>query len=143
MAKQDDYVRYTIRVPAGLYARLQDAAGEKSVNAEIVERLDRSFRTLPVELGLEFVQAIENAPPSKLKELQEGIADLLDFHFPNAVIELRPEELWEMQMAMVRELPEEYRPAFLDKALELSRLLAKDPTWEPPTQEDRATDEQD
>lgn len=43
MAKQDDYVRYTIRVPADLYAQLQSAAGEKSVNAEIVARLERSF----------------------------------------------------------------------------------------------------
>ena len=38
MAKQDDYVRYTIRVPSDLYARLQEAAGEKSVNAEIITR---------------------------------------------------------------------------------------------------------
>lgn len=43
MAKQDDYVRYTIRVPAGLYAAVQEAAGEKSVNAEIVDRLQKSF----------------------------------------------------------------------------------------------------
>lgn len=40
MAKQDDYVRYTIRVPAALYARLQSAAGESSVNAEIVSQLE-------------------------------------------------------------------------------------------------------
>lgn len=43
MAKQDEYVRYTIRVPAELYDRLKDAAGEKSVNAEIVARLEDSF----------------------------------------------------------------------------------------------------
>jgi hypothetical protein len=43
MAKQDEYVRYTIRVPEALYRRLQDAAGHKSVNAEIVARLERMF----------------------------------------------------------------------------------------------------
>ena len=43
MAKQDDYVRYTIRVPSVLYGKLQEAAGEKSVNAEIVTRLESSF----------------------------------------------------------------------------------------------------
>lgn len=43
MAKQQDYVRYTIRLPAELYGRIQAAAGEKSVNAEIAERLARSF----------------------------------------------------------------------------------------------------
>lgn len=40
MAKQADYVRYTIRVPADLYASVQEAAGEKSVNAEILTRLE-------------------------------------------------------------------------------------------------------
>lgn len=44
MAKQDDYVRYTVRIPQPLYEQVQEAAGEKSVNAEIVERLMRSFR---------------------------------------------------------------------------------------------------
>ena len=43
MAKQDDYVRYTIRVPEPLYRRLQKAAGEASVNAEIVRRLEQTF----------------------------------------------------------------------------------------------------
>ncbi len=41
MAKQDDYVRYTIRVPGKLYSRLQEVADEhkRSVNAEIIDRL--------------------------------------------------------------------------------------------------------
>jgi hypothetical protein len=43
MAKQDDYTRYTIRVPSDLYGRLQRAAGDASVNAEIIRRLDESF----------------------------------------------------------------------------------------------------
>lgn len=43
MAKQDEYVRYTIRVPTSLYDLLKDAAGEKSVNAEIVDRLEGTF----------------------------------------------------------------------------------------------------
>jgi len=43
MAKQDDYVRYTIRVPASLYQRVQAAAGDRSVNAEIIARLECSF----------------------------------------------------------------------------------------------------
>lgn len=43
MAKQDDYTRYTIRLPTPLYERVREAAGEKSVNAEIAERLMASF----------------------------------------------------------------------------------------------------
>jgi hypothetical protein len=52
MAKQDDYVRYTIRVPSDLYERLKNEAGEKSVNAEIVERLDKSFGVWALEYEL-------------------------------------------------------------------------------------------
>lgn len=51
MARQADYVRYTIRVPAGLYERIQEAAGDKSVNAEIIERLEASFNNLKQELA--------------------------------------------------------------------------------------------
>lgn len=42
MAKQDDYTRYTIRIPTPLYEQIKAAAGEKSVNAEIIERLQNS-----------------------------------------------------------------------------------------------------
>lgn len=44
MTKKDDFVRYTIRVPTELYEKLQKAAGMKSVNAEVVERLEQSFK---------------------------------------------------------------------------------------------------
>jgi len=41
MAKQDDYARYTIRIPQEVYSALEQAAtaANRSVNAEIVERL--------------------------------------------------------------------------------------------------------
>ncbi|TDX77743.1 Arc-like DNA binding dprotein [Neorhizobium sp. R1-B] len=41
MAKQDDYARYTIRIPKDVYSALEEAASaaNRSVNAEIVERL--------------------------------------------------------------------------------------------------------
>lgn len=43
MAKQDDYTRYTIRIPTDLYERVKAAAGEKSVNAEIVATLEEKY----------------------------------------------------------------------------------------------------
>lgn len=43
MAKQDNYVRYTIRVPEELYSRIKESAGDKSINAEIIERIELSF----------------------------------------------------------------------------------------------------
>lgn len=54
MAKQDDFVRYTIRVPADLYARIQEAAAVKSINAVIVEALEDRFPA-PIA-GAEFIQ---------------------------------------------------------------------------------------
>ena len=43
MAGHDGYTRYTLRIPDALYERVKSAAGEKSVNAEIVELLDRNY----------------------------------------------------------------------------------------------------
>ncbi|ACM35621.1 MULTISPECIES: Arc family DNA-binding protein [Rhizobium/Agrobacterium group] len=41
MAKQDDYVRYTIRIPRWIYTLVENSAGEhtRSINAEIIENL--------------------------------------------------------------------------------------------------------
>ena len=45
MAKQDNFVRYTIRVPAEIYDHVLAAAESngRSVNAEIVQRLEASL----------------------------------------------------------------------------------------------------
>lgn len=45
MATQDNYVKTALRLPRELHAKLQDAADatSKSMNAEIVSRLDKSF----------------------------------------------------------------------------------------------------
>ena len=39
MAKQDDYVRYTVRLPAELYEKIKDKAGHSSVNSGIIDML--------------------------------------------------------------------------------------------------------
>lgn len=73
MAKQDDYSRYTIRVPAALYKQLQDAAGDKSLNAEIIERLERSMRPGATidEIATQTVKQIAAAP----KHVPQQITD--------------------------------------------------------------------
>lgn len=43
MAKQDEYTRYTIRIPTPLYERIKGAAGAKSVNAEIASSLAKAY----------------------------------------------------------------------------------------------------
>lgn len=44
MAKQDEYARYTIRIPQDVYRAIEEAASaaNRSVNAEIQARLQRS-----------------------------------------------------------------------------------------------------
>lgn len=60
MAKQDDYARYTVRIPQNLYAEIERAAeaANRSVNAEIVERLAYSVST-PAERVSEMENALE------------------------------------------------------------------------------------
>lgn len=43
MTRDDGYTRYTVRIPTPLYEMLKEASGAKSVNAEIVLRLEASF----------------------------------------------------------------------------------------------------
>lgn len=42
MARQDDYIRITLRIPGELHAKLVGLAGEASLDAEIIHRLERS-----------------------------------------------------------------------------------------------------
>ncbi|MFB9952451.1 Arc family DNA-binding protein [Rhizobium puerariae] len=53
MAKQDDYARYTIRVPQETYSLIEKAAAEanRSVNAEIVSRLETSLTDMGQEIS--------------------------------------------------------------------------------------------
>ncbi|WP_298700957.1 hypothetical protein [uncultured Brevundimonas sp.] len=77
MAKQETHVRYTIRVPVDLYGKLQKAAGAKSVNAEIVERLERSLELDDSILSLtERIEAIETLA-SKFDDRFEDYTSLM------------------------------------------------------------------
>lgn len=51
MAKQDDWIRITLRLPPELHQRLSDEAGAKSLNAEIVARLEDSFAEVELPLS--------------------------------------------------------------------------------------------
>lgn len=43
MAKQDDFIRVTVRIPPALHEKLRGVALSKSINAEIIDRLEASF----------------------------------------------------------------------------------------------------
>lgn len=79
MAKQDDYTRYTIRVPQHLYAALDQAASasNRSINAEIVERL-----AFAVEHPPEHWEKLASAVQALDSELDEAAAkyDALSRH---------------------------------------------------------------
>lgn len=81
MAKQADYVRYTIRVPADLYAALQDAARDKSINAEIIARLEASFAGA-IRVSPDLKRRIDFFAKSNGVSLQEEITVTLENLYP-------------------------------------------------------------
>lgn len=69
MAGHDGYTRYTVRIPDALYERVKAAAGEKSVNAEIVATLEEKYPALPS--FIELVALVESAA-EQLKHMEKG-----------------------------------------------------------------------
>lgn len=65
MTNEDRYTRITLRIPKDLHALLQEASegSSKSVNAEIIERVRKSFR--PGEGLEERIAALERAQKKK------------------------------------------------------------------------------
>jgi hypothetical protein len=63
--KQDDYLKTALRLPRDLHARIHEAAEKagRSMNAEIVARLEASFPSLTRE-------------PISAEDLREIVADL-------------------------------------------------------------------
>ncbi|MGO7370086.1 Arc family DNA-binding protein [Rhizobium ruizarguesonis] len=77
MAKQDDYVRYTIRVPREVYAPLEQAADTsgRSMNAEIVRRLTWSLETAGDTLRLDLPTEVWNSLTEDAANRGIGIED--------------------------------------------------------------------
>lgn len=75
MAKQDDYIRYTIRVPADLYKSIELAAYEnnRSNNAEIIARLEASFNQDYEALSKETAAMIK-----RIERLEETVGKALE-----------------------------------------------------------------
>lgn len=63
MATQDDYVKTALRLPKGLHLKLQEAADAtgKSMNAEIIARLERAFAAPDQTLILSAFARLETA----------------------------------------------------------------------------------
>ena len=60
MAGHDGYTRYTMRIPDDLYERIKEAAGEKSINAEILAVLHKAYppKTLDVRVLSNFLEGL-------------------------------------------------------------------------------------
>lgn len=82
MARQDDFVRYTIRVPAPLYEQLQASAGAKSVNAEIVRRLERSFEldddTITMQERIDAMDVLLGDHVRQIDRLRSDVSRLME-----------------------------------------------------------------
>jgi hypothetical protein len=97
MAKQDDYVRITIRLPPELHAKLVQSAGPHSLNAEIVNRLKESA------------------------DFDERMANLRDFAYSNASSEAAPGNTPDEKIAaLIERIRKDSERAFL-----LSELFIK------------------
>ncbi|NIJ79595.1 Arc family DNA-binding protein [Xanthomonas cannabis] len=79
---EDGYTRITLRIPDGLHAKLTEEASRtsKSMNAEIVQRLEESFQVKPITVqslipvvSAEYRSALETqrALRDQLRELTE------------------------------------------------------------------------
>lgn len=77
MAKQDDYVRYTIRVPAALYARIQFVADNsgRSINAEIMGALEEKYPPIEHDPDVSGFFAAYMQALSELRELRKTRLD--------------------------------------------------------------------
>jgi len=73
MAKQDDYVRITLRIPPDLHAKLVERAGTKSLNAEILERLEASIEHISID-PIEY-DKLRNFDSESLHSLIDKIVD--------------------------------------------------------------------
>lgn len=77
MGKQDDFFRTQIRIPTGIHLALKEAAEEsgRSMNAEIVARLEQSFSPGQGLIG----QAMIESETKRMEEMfSEMRQDLLD-----------------------------------------------------------------
>lgn len=74
MAKQDDWIRITLRLPGDLHLKLVEAAANSSMNAEIVSRLEATFETAkgPDELWKALFEL--RAEIQELRKLRETAA---------------------------------------------------------------------
>lgn len=78
MAKQDDYTRYTIRVPGDLYERVQNAAERegRSVNAEIVATLQEKYPAPARWFNFDKYRAHQEHVEARSKEILSEINEL-------------------------------------------------------------------
>ena len=75
MALQDDYIKTALRLPRELHARLLDAAREssKSLNAELVARLETSFARDRHEAMLKEMLERQEAMQRGLSEMKKAL----------------------------------------------------------------------
>lgn len=126
--------QFMLRFPEGMRDEIRQAAeaSGRSMNTEILARLEQSL-ALPIgDLDQHLILRLKTAPSYKRAEIERDLAGVFEKHFPSDPIEMTPDDLWQMSMALFSDYPEHMKPSVRARVLEMCRLLAKDDAWLPP-----------
>lgn len=125
MAKQDDYTRYTIRIPTPLYERVKAAAGDASVNSVIITALEEKYPAPDIytEIVAAAIEALKEMPDDDeaVSRLRKSLETLpVEHGWPYAMHLVRtltgkvpPSSDREATAAELERLRKEYGPASL------------------------------
>jgi hypothetical protein len=126
--------QYQLRFPPGMRDRLKAAADHRgrSMNAEIIDRLDQSFKGWPkVSWSDELFERLKQAGSERRLELEKEISnfakDLVERELPSAHIlhSTLSGTFYRLLKAVPETQKQSLRDAFMDLSLELSKATAK------------------
>lgn len=126
--------RFQVRMPEGLRDRIRQASERtgRSMNSEIVLRLEQSFVWPQERLDPSLMERIQRAPALKMARVRQEILRILEMHFPD---DTGPtdNDFWEFGMRYVLSAPPEDQQRLLDELKGMMRVKMGNPNWEPPS----------
>lgn len=100
LAKQENWLKITLRLPPELHRKLAEATGANSLNAEIVQRLELSLTLPPIALPPELVERMRAAPEEYRATSAGELIQTLHRLFPTAP----PPMNWEQFAELAKDL---------------------------------------
>jgi hypothetical protein len=124
---------------ADLKSRVEEAAtaNKRSMNTEIVRRLEASFSEWPrVVLPEELAARVASGSPEYRRLAEEDVQRMalhvLERLYPPEGPKVSPEEFYRAGYAALPKMADKDRERLLDDLLSLTRKIANDPGWQPP-----------